>query len=125
MSAYVRKCPKMSANVTRFWKNGVLQYNRKDDRKDKFHFKFSFQERASLETAVPFTLGKEAAMAEEKIIYCPQCGRRVMKYDGKGTIPLDAGCKKCRKRVVYFPETDEVKVTKIPPRCSSGTRLWF
>lgn len=73
-----------------------------------------------------FSLRKEVVMGEPKKIYCPQCGRKITEYDGRGTMPLDTGCKKCRKRVVYYPEKDEVKITEIPPRTTaSGTRFWF
>lgn len=65
-------------------------------------------------------------MAEPKAIYCPKCGRKVMTYDGRGSIPIDAGCKNCKKRVVYIPASNETKITPIPPRQGANyTRIWF
>lgn len=62
---------------------------------------------------------------EEKIIYCPSCGRRVAKYDGKSTINVIAKCKKCQKLVVYNIETGKIKLSKIPERnCSSGMIMY-
>ena len=72
-----------------------------------------------------FCWRKEVIMAEHKTIYCPQCGRKLFEYNGKVKIPIDTGCKKCKKRIIYFPETDEIKITKIPQGSSSGTRVWF
>lgn len=60
-------------------------------------------------------------MAEQKTIYCTQCGRKVATYDGKSKINVIARCKKCRKRVVYHVDTGETEIKPIPQRkCSSG-----
>lgn len=65
-------------------------------------------------------------MAEAKTIYCPLCDRKMFEYDGRATIPIDAGCIKCRKRVVYFPDIDVTRITDIPLRKStSGKRFWY
>lgn len=64
-------------------------------------------------------------MAEAKVIYCPLCKHRVMKYDGKGTINLMAECRKCKKLVVYDIEHDEISTKRVPQReTSSGMRFY-
>lgn len=45
-------------------------------------------------------------------IYCPDCGRKIMTHDGKGTIPISNYCKKCKKIITYFPESGKVKSQK-------------
>ena len=63
-------------------------------------------------------------MTEPKTIYCPQCGRRVGKYDGKSSINLVMKCRKCNKRVVYQIDTGKKEIKAIPKRsCSSGLRF--
>ena len=57
---------------------------------------------------------------EAKTIYCPICGRRVMKYDGNHSMIIGNNCKKCNKRIVYNPETDKTEIKPIPPRTSSS-----
>lgn len=49
---------------------------------------------------------------KQKSIYCPDCGRKVMTHDGKGTIPISNLCEKCGKIVTYFPETNETTIKK-------------
>ncbi len=55
-------------------------------------------------------------------IYCPICGRRVGQWDGRSTTNVVvARCERCWKRIVYFVDTDEIEVKKVPKRaCSSG-----
>lgn len=60
-----------------------------------------------------------------KTIYCPRCGRKVAIYDGKGKVNVRARCHKCEKDVVYNPNTDETKMTRVLERnCSSGVTFW-
>lgn len=60
-------------------------------------------------------------MEEPKIIYCPKCGRRVAKHDGKSTINVISRCDNCKKRVVYHIDTGETEIKPMPQRnCSSG-----
>ena len=60
-----------------------------------------------------------------KNIYCPRCGRKIMKVRTESTIDMQANCKKCNKRISYFPETESVIVTNIPERTtSSGMRFY-
>lgn len=60
-----------------------------------------------------------------KKIYCPICGRSVAKWDGKSTIPIHVNCKKCKKRIVFEPETQKVSAKEIPKRpFSSGLRFY-
>lgn len=54
-------------------------------------------------------------------IYCPQCGRKVMKHDNWGTIPISTKCNKCNKVVTYYPETKETTIKKLPPRTLSNS----
>lgn len=58
-------------------------------------------------------------MAEKKI-YCPICGRKVGTYDGKSKINKIMDCKKCRKRIIYHVDTDQLKVKQIPQRNTSS-----
>lgn len=57
---------------------------------------------------------------EAKTIYCPQCGRKVAVYDGKSSLNVIARCVKCRKRIVYYIDTDSVVVKPIPERVSAS-----
>lgn len=58
-------------------------------------------------------------------IYCPDCGRKVMTHDGKGTIPITHTCKNCKKVVTYFPESNKVKSQKkLHFESSSGKRVY-
>lgn len=61
-----------------------------------------------------------------KNIYCPECGRKVMKHDNWGTIPIYAKCNKCNKVVCYEPKTQKATIKKIPPRntANSGRIYW-
>ena len=59
-----------------------------------------------------------------KTIYCPSCGRKVFTYDGRATNYLSVKCKKCKKLVVYKPDSDTTKLKDVPQRhCSSGMRF--
>lgn len=56
-----------------------------------------------------------------KSIYCPICKRKVGKWDGRSTVNvIVAGCKKCRKKIVYHVDTGQTKLSKIPPRNTSS-----
>ena len=55
-----------------------------------------------------------------KTIYCPSCGRKVMKYDGKHSMIIGNSCRNCEKRVVFDPSTGEVKRKDIPKRTTSS-----
>lgn len=62
---------------------------------------------------------------KEKNIYCPQCGRKVMHYDGKAESALKVKCLKCKFIVTYFPKQNFTKISRIPPRTSSsGIRFY-
>lgn len=62
---------------------------------------------------------------KSKTIYCPECGRKIFVYDGRGTMSLSRKCEKCNKIVNYDPETDLVKTARVPIRqTSSGKRFW-
>lgn len=79
--------------------------------------------------AVDFWFRKEGNVKKEidwKNIYCPICGRKVMKHDSWGTIPIYAKCNKCNKVVCYEPNTNQVTVKNIPPRntSNSGRIYW-
>lgn len=64
-------------------------------------------------------------MAEPKTIYCPKCGRKVATWDGRSTININVKCKKCRKRIIYYPAKDIVEMKDIPEReTSSGMRFY-
>lgn len=60
-----------------------------------------------------------------KIIYCPQCKKKVGTYDGRSTINLIIDCGRCQKRIVYYVNADEIEVKPMPPRnCSSGLTVY-
>lgn len=59
-------------------------------------------------------------MMEPKTIYCPQCGRKVMAYDGKSTMNQYAKCKKCLKMVCFYPEKNETEIKRLPKRTTSS-----
>lgn len=64
-------------------------------------------------------------MAEPKIIYCPSCGRRVSKWDGRSSINVIANCKKCNKIVVYHVVNGRIEVKPIPQRTSSSGTAFY
>lgn len=58
-------------------------------------------------------------------IYCPDCGRKVMTHDGKGTIPITHACKNCKKVITYFPESGKIKSQKkLHFESSNGKRIY-
>lgn len=64
-------------------------------------------------------------MGKSKKIYCPSCGRKVMTYDGRIHNNLSVLCVRCDKLVTYFFETEEIKLSDKPQRCtSSGVRYY-
>lgn len=64
-------------------------------------------------------------MAEVKTIYCPCCGHRVTKYDGKQSTNPSGKCKKCGKLVVYHVDTGETVLKDVPKRTQgSGMRFY-
>jgi hypothetical protein len=74
--------------------------------------------------AVLLLCRKEVTM-EYIPIYCPKCGRKVMKVNRKSTMDISTKCKKCNKRISYFPDTGAIIITDIPKRTtSSGKRLY-
>lgn len=62
---------------------------------------------------------------KQKIIYCPQCGRKVATYDGRSTINIVANCRKCKKRVVYHVYSGETTIKDIPQRTTSSGMTFF
>lgn len=67
----------------------------------------------------------ELKMEETKIIHCPICKRKVATWDGKSQSYISTNCKKCKKRIVYKPDTQEIEVKNIPERdTSSGMRFY-
>lgn len=55
-----------------------------------------------------------------KTIYCPLCKRKVGTHDGRSTNNFVCMCRKCRKRVVYYPETQEVKIKAMANRTTAS-----
>lgn len=59
-------------------------------------------------------------------ILCPKCGRKVGTHDGRGTLYISTGCNKCKKLVVYKPETKETILRPLPEKTSSaGGRFYL
>ncbi len=69
-----------------------------------------------------FLRKKDTIMKNEpKTVYCPRCGIRVGRWDGKTTSPVIGICKKCLRRVIYYPDNDDTELKDKPERkCSSG-----
>lgn len=58
-------------------------------------------------------------------IYCPRCGRAVMRINTKTSMNMSAKCKKCNKLVSYYSDSGQTTIGNIPKRTiSSGTRLY-
>lgn len=64
-------------------------------------------------------------MAEPKNIYCPQCGSKVAKWDGKAKIDIVANCRYCHKRVIYRIATDTTEIKRIPQRGESSGMTFY
>ena len=64
-------------------------------------------------------------MGENKIIYCPLCGRRVASHDGRSTTNAIGDCKKCNKRVVYKVMTGEILTKEIPARATASGKTFY
>ena len=63
---------------------------------------------------------KGIIMAGPTTVYCPKCGRKVGTYDGKSSSNLITRCKNCRKQIVYYIKTGEIKMKPLPPRTTSS-----
>lgn len=61
----------------------------------------------------------------KRTIYCPNCGRKVGTYDGRGTMNIVCRCDKCVKRVIYYPETGKREIKKLPVRETSSGMTFF
>lgn len=58
-------------------------------------------------------------------INCPVCRRYVGAHDGRSTTPTSVKCRKCKKLVVYNPETGKTENKPIPTRTQgSGMRFY-
>lgn len=64
-------------------------------------------------------------MAEPKTIYCPKCGRKVAKWDGRSTMNISVKCKKCNKLVVYNVKNEKVEIKNIPQRTTSSGMIFY
>ena len=53
-----------------------------------------------------------------KTIYCPRCGRKVATHDGRSTMNISVECRKCHKKVVFYP--DSTSDRRIRKRICSG-----
>jgi DNA-directed RNA polymerase subunit RPC12/RpoP len=57
---------------------------------------------------------------EALTVYCPKCGRKVAKYDGRSTIDIVVNCRKCSKQIVYRVATKKIEIADIPMRKTSS-----
>ena len=65
------------------------------------------------------------AMADPKKLYCPKCGRRVGTHDGRSTINFVVKCTRCKRLVIFNPNTGRIFNDKVPElRSSIGTRFY-
>lgn len=60
-----------------------------------------------------------------KNIYCPKCGGKVATWDGKTTMNIEVDCRKCNKRIIYYPTTDEAIIKDMPYRMASSGMRFF
>lgn len=76
---------------------------------------------------VPFFVGRKIVMKKLKKIrvYCPKCGRMAGDCDRKSTINFVVKCKKCKKLVVYDPNTGRTELTEVPARTSSNGMRFY
>ena len=71
-------------------------------------------------------LNQYAKKAHDKLYKtCPNCGRKVGTYDGRGTMNIVCRCNKCVKRVIYYPETGKIEIKKLPVRETSSGMTFF
>lgn len=56
-------------------------------------------------------------------ITCPSCKRKVGTHDGRSTIPKIIDCKRCEKRIVYYP--DGLTILKEIPKRNSSSGVTF
>lgn len=77
-----------------------------------------------------FVLHRKNIMADKsKIknipIKCPVCKAIAFHWNGVTKMPLVAPCKECGRRIAFYPETNEVKVSREPIErtSSSGKRF--
>lgn len=59
-----------------------------------------------------------------KIIYCPECSRKLGSCDSKTTIPKVIDCKECKKRVIYYPVNKKTEIKPIPKRSASSGKTF-
>lgn len=72
-----------------------------------------------------FLLRKEVKMSRPKNIYCPTCGKKVGKWDGRSTMSYITRCDFCKKRIVYHVSTGKTESKPLPPReYSSGLAFY-
>ena len=55
-----------------------------------------------------------------KTIYCPRCGRKVATHDGRSTMNISVECRKCHKKVVFYPENGKTKLKSLTIRSTSS-----
>lgn len=64
-------------------------------------------------------------MAALRIIYCPKCGRKVTKWDGKSSINPVAKCRNCNKLVAHNINTGITEMKNIPERTTSSGMTFY
>lgn len=58
-------------------------------------------------------------------IYCPKCNYKVATWNGKSSINIVSKCEKCKKLVVFMPETKNVVRKPLPERATSSGKTFF
>lgn len=53
-------------------------------------------------------------------IFCPQCNSHVGTWDGRSTSNYISRCRKCRKRIVYHIDNEEIELKELPKRNTSS-----
>lgn len=53
-------------------------------------------------------------------IFCPQCNSHVGTHDGRSTMNHIVRCNKCRKRIIYHIDNEEIELKEIPKRNTSS-----
>ena len=59
-------------------------------------------------------------MSYTQNIYCPNCNRKVGRYDGRGTMNKYIKCRKCKKMICFYPDGNKTEVKPMPPRATAS-----
>ena len=64
-------------------------------------------------------------MEKPKVIYCPQCNRKVATWDGKSSINIIVNCKNCSKQLVFRVDSGKIETKKMKKRTTSSGMTFY